>query len=114
MSSSQKIAWIIRTCRLSRGYSQDYMADKLQMCQSSYANLESGKNVMTVDRLVRIAEVLNLDIHELIDTGLHIPAPDAHEHSPIVLPDVKVVYDQLVLELRSEILFLRTMLKEKS
>ena len=113
MSSSQKIAWIIRSCRLSRGYSQEYMAEMLQICQSSYANLESGKSVITIDRLIRIAEVLNLDIHELIDTGLHIPAPDAHEHSPIVLPDVKVVYDQLVLELRSEILFLRNILKEK-
>ncbi len=114
MSSSQKIAWIIRTCRISRGYSQDYMAEMLQMCQSSYANLESGKSVLTIDRLLLIAKVLNVDIHELIDTGLHLPAPEAQAKSTVVLPDTKIVYDQLITELRNEISFLRTMLKDKS
>ncbi len=115
MSSSQKIAWIIRTCRTSRGYSQDYMADKLQMCQSSYANLESGKSMLSIDRLLQIAEILRIDIHELIDTSLHIPLPEEDQRkSTLVLPDTKVVYEQLVSELRNEISFLRKMLKEKS
>ncbi len=114
MSSSQKIAWIIRTCRLSRGYSQDYMAEMLQMCQSSYANLESGKSLLTIDRLLHIAQVLNIDVHELIDTSINIPTPDAQSKSTVVLPDTKIVYEQLVSELKNEITFLRKMLMEKS
>jgi DNA-binding XRE family transcriptional regulator len=43
MHASDKPRLHIRAIRESRGYTQEYMAEMLDICQSTYANLESGR-----------------------------------------------------------------------
>ncbi len=119
MSNSQKIGLLIRACRESKGISQDYMADMLDIAQSAYANLESGKTTMSVDRLMRISEILQLDIHQIIEQSMQVRIyPDRnavqhHDSIGILYPDTKEAYDLLILELRSEIEFLKTLVKKE-
>ena len=119
MSNSHQIGFLIRSCREARGISQDYMADMLNIAQSAYAYLESGKTTLSIDRLIKITEILDLDIHHVIDKSLQIRIP-AYRHesqkmnSPLLLfPETKEAYDQLILELRGEIEFLRGLLKKE-
>nr|MBP6680984.1 helix-turn-helix transcriptional regulator [Saprospiraceae bacterium] len=67
MRYSDKIGKDIRSVREAKGYSQEYMAEMLDMVQSSYANLESGKSSMSVDRLLHICDILHMDVHGLLD-----------------------------------------------
>jgi transcriptional regulator with XRE-family HTH domain len=59
----------IRKFRELRGYSQDYMAHKLEISQGSYAKIENGSTNITVDRLQKIAEILEIDIINLLNNS---------------------------------------------
>lgn len=113
MPATKKIAWIIRSCRESRGYSQDYMAEMLDISQSTYANIESGKTSLSIDRLCRITDILGLDIHEVIDTGLVCDEKGLKQKNALIFPATKEVYDQLIMELRSEVDFLKELIRHQ-
>lgn len=40
----------------SKDFSQEYVANKLDMHQRTYSNLESGKTKLTIDRIKQLAE----------------------------------------------------------
>ncbi|HBR12472.1 MAG TPA: transcriptional regulator [Chryseobacterium sp.] len=62
-----KIGFNIRKIRESKGFSQDYMANVLDISQASYARLENEDTKVTVDRLYKIAEVLDTNIIDFFD-----------------------------------------------
>ena len=47
---------IMRILRESRDYSQEYVANILNINQKTYSNLESGKTKLTLDRVQQLAE----------------------------------------------------------
>jgi transcriptional regulator with XRE-family HTH domain len=57
----------IRCKRLEKNYSQKYLATKLNISQSYYAKIENGNTKLTVEGLLEIAEILNLNILELFN-----------------------------------------------
>ena len=109
---THQIAWIIRSCRQKRGFSQDYMADLLHITQSSYNNLESGKSSITIERLMHISEILDLDIREMITTGFQLKE-ESSTPTTLLLPATKEAYDKLIIEMQGEIQFLRNLIKSK-
>lgn len=56
----------IRMIRESRGYSQEYVAGKLQLDQSSYSRLESNQTKLDVDTLTKLADILGVPAAELL------------------------------------------------
>ena len=54
----------IRQARLRQKFSQQYMADRLNMTQGYYNKLENGKKKLTLDVIIQIAVILNLEITE--------------------------------------------------
>ena len=107
----------IRAYREAKGYTQEYMAEMLNICQSTYANLESGKTTLSITRLLHIADILETDFTDLLEfrkkPRQHISArgnssangtQDLHQ-------ETKGVYDQLIQEMRSEIAFLRSLIR---
>ena len=58
----------IRKIRELKGYSQEYMAMELGISQPSYARIENGMTVPKIDRLQRIANILNVELSVLFDT----------------------------------------------
>jgi transcriptional regulator with XRE-family HTH domain len=53
MVKAQKIMRILRE---SRDYSQEYVANVLNINQKTYSNLESGKTKMTLERIQQLAD----------------------------------------------------------
>ena len=51
----------IRKIREMKGYSQEYMASRLNMSQNNYSRIELDQNKINLDRLHEIAEVLEVD-----------------------------------------------------
>jgi transcriptional regulator with XRE-family HTH domain len=119
MRYSDKIGKDIRSVREAKGYSQEYMAEMLDMVQSSYANLESGKSAMSVDRLLHICDILHMDVHGLLDR-VGTNAMQGHQLSvymekihTTVQPEVIQLYIELIAEMKSEIEFLRGLVSRK-
>lgn len=113
MHLAHKIAGMIRSCREARGYSQEYMAEMLGINQSSYAHIESGKTALSLDRLDKISTILNVDIHDLIESGLEDEETSVEMNPGTISSGTRKVYDQLIHELKSEIDFLRSLVKER-
>lgn len=66
MVSTQIIAENIKAARLYRNYSQDYLAYKLKISQNAYSKVECGYTQLTIERLNKIAKVLEVDPVSLI------------------------------------------------
>lgn len=69
----------IRIVREMKGISQEVMASELNMSCSGYAKIERGVTKLQFDKLQKIAQVLNIDVIELINLsnqGLIIMAND--------------------------------------
>jgi transcriptional regulator with XRE-family HTH domain len=117
MHYANTIGQQIRLLREAKGYSQEYMADMLNVSQSTYACLESGKTALRVDRLFQILELLDTDIATLLSkkqSDAHSSAKEssATEARGISVPELKIVYDRLFQEMRDEILFLRSLVRK--
>lgn len=55
----KNLGYNIRKMRELRGYDQKYMADGLGIDPTSYGHVESGKTKLSVDRLKKIADLLD-------------------------------------------------------
>lgn len=55
----------IRKHRVKKGYSQEYLAYKIGISQSLFAKIENGMTKLTIDRIVKIAETLNVKIETI-------------------------------------------------
>ncbi|MFN3341968.1 MAG: helix-turn-helix domain-containing protein [Flavobacteriales bacterium] len=57
----------IRSLREARNISQDQIAERLGISPRSYARLESNDVDLTVERLIRIAEIMDIKPIEILD-----------------------------------------------
>lgn len=73
MYNIQTVGTNIRNARLYRNYSQDYLAYKLKISQNAYSKVECGYTKITLERLIIIAEVLEVGLNKLIGIA-NIPA----------------------------------------
>lgn len=63
-----KLGFNIRKTREAKGFSQEYMANVLNISQASYGRLENEDTKITVERLYKIAEILESDIVDFFDS----------------------------------------------
>ena len=56
----------IRALRRSKDYSQNYMCTQLQTSQRAYSQIENGHTNLTFETAIRIAEILEVGIEELV------------------------------------------------
>lgn len=56
----------IRTIREIRNWSQEDMAEKMNMSKNGYAKIERGETKLNLHKLDQIANIFNIDVLELI------------------------------------------------
>jgi transcriptional regulator with XRE-family HTH domain len=79
----------IRRLREKRNYSQEYVAQMLQVSQSTYSKIEMGRVRIDIDRLMKLASLLDVSPESLLDSkGLENK------------PDLKVFNIQLDTQLK--------------
>ncbi|RKZ59749.1 MAG: XRE family transcriptional regulator [Candidatus Parabeggiatoa sp. nov. 3] len=59
----------IRSCRREKGWSQEDMAEKLDLSVNGYANIERGETDVQLSRLEKIAETFGIELLELFNWG---------------------------------------------
>jgi transcriptional regulator with XRE-family HTH domain len=67
-SKAKAIVSNIRKIREFRNYTQDYLAAKLYISQNAYSKIELGHSSITLARLLNIAEILEVNIVDLISS----------------------------------------------
>jgi len=56
----------IRIQRVIKGYSQEYMASRLNISQNAYSKLEREETELSVRRIYEIAEILEVSVYQLL------------------------------------------------
>jgi transcriptional regulator with XRE-family HTH domain len=59
----------VKFMRQLKGYSQEDIAEKLGMSVKGYSDIERGKTNLQMNRLEEIAQILEIDIFELLSFG---------------------------------------------
>lgn len=64
----------IRNYRLLRGLSQQNMADELNLTLAGYSKIERGETELTINRLMRIAAILDFNITDVLSEDKSVMA----------------------------------------
>jgi transcriptional regulator with XRE-family HTH domain len=109
----------IRRFREMRGYSQDYMANMLGLTQSAYGKIEKQAVKLTIDRLQQIAEILEIDLANLINAknqnifnlynNQYANGYIENQHI-----EMKEVYEKLIAAKDEQIEFLKSLLDKRT
>ncbi len=113
-----KITERIKRMRLNRDFSQDYVATKLGISQRAYSKLENGELKIDIEKLQRIAQILEVDAAEIISNEDN--QTNNFSNNKITNAVVNHFADEqdkfkkeIVNTLREEILSLKNYIKEK-
>jgi transcriptional regulator with XRE-family HTH domain len=66
----EKVITNIKTIRETKNYSEEYMADKMGISQSTYNRKENGDGDFTLTELIKMADVLEVSVSKIIDMDL--------------------------------------------
>jgi transcriptional regulator with XRE-family HTH domain len=112
----------IRKSREKKGFSQEYIAEKLGINQSTYGKLERDISNITLDRLYKIADVLEEDITTLLDIGkkniFHNQTNQGNGYVETInndyrtmVEELKLVYEKMLVAKDDQIELLKSLLK---
>ncbi len=65
--SIKRLGTKIRKYRELKDYSQEYMAQKLNINQSQYSRIEKNASDISIEKALKICETLEISISELLD-----------------------------------------------
>lgn len=110
-----KIGDKLRKLRVNKGYSQECMAETLQISQKTYSNMENDKSSISIENLKKIAEEFNVDLLELLSDGKVIvqynTANDSSTFNGVVNNNLS---EELIIQLKERIEDLKIIIGEKS
>lgn len=56
----------IKAIRAKRGFTQEFVAEKLNCDYTTYGKIENGKTSLSVEKLIKLSEIFNIDITEIL------------------------------------------------
>ncbi len=68
MEAIRKVGERIKHIREERNFSQQFLATKLNISQKAYSKIETGETRLSVDNLLKIAEVLETSLNNILET----------------------------------------------
>lgn len=75
----------LKAIRQCKGWTQEEIAEKLDWAVNSYAKIERGEADIKFDKLRKLAKILGMDVHELVDaeerTVLNFAENQRHSHN---------------------------------
>jgi transcriptional regulator with XRE-family HTH domain len=107
----------IRLLRESKGFSQEYIANKMGVSQQAYSNMEKKPETMTLARIRDLAKVLDVNMmvllneeSVLIQQNFNQQGGNAATHLEVhqQMDQTLKVYEDLIQVLKDEINFLRS------
>lgn len=119
MLLSKKLGQNIRKIRELRNFTQQYMAENLQMTQGNYARLENEEIQMTEARLEKIASVLGCDAATIVEFTPEIFFSQKYrpeKQEPVIQlqisPELKRLYEDRIKSLEDTVAKLKSELAQ--
>lgn len=107
----------IKDIRKQKGFSHEYMAHHLNMSQPAYSKIEKNETVLSVDRLFKIAEILETPVNDILEINTNNIYNQTNNDNAIGHQEVahlhqenKEITQKLIETQQSEIQFLRELL----
>jgi transcriptional regulator with XRE-family HTH domain len=79
----EKIINNIKTIRESKNFTEDYIADKMGISQSTYNRKENGLTDFSLTELIKLGDVLEVSVSKFIDMDLAKVITQYNNHEPI-------------------------------
>lgn len=73
----------IKQIRIEKGISHEAMAYNLGISQTAYTKIEKNETKLTVDRLFKIAEILEVKVEDLLNTETKKYIQDIHDNETV-------------------------------
>ncbi len=116
----EKIINKIKEIRKDKGYSHEYMAHLLEISQVAYSKIEKNETKLTVERLYKIAEILETKIEDVLDIKADkVYKQDlkdnsiGHQEIQNMYQYNKEVYEKLITSKDEQIELLKSLLDKK-
>jgi len=111
----------IKKIRELKNYSQEFVAEKLQLSTRGYSKVESGETKLTIQRLLEISKILELPINKILEFESKSILQNNNQFEDIETrnqpsrTEIELItqYKESVAHLKSEILFLRAQLSSQ-
>ena len=113
----------IRTIRKHKGISHEAMAMNLGISQTAYTKIEQRETKLTVERLQKIAEILDVKLGELLELEPQSFHQEIHNNNSVtaishqkvetLYQENKEVYEKLIASKDEQIALLKQMLEMK-
>lgn len=110
----------IKEFRTEKGYSHEYMAHQLNMSQPAYSKIEKNETSLSVDKLYKIAEILETPVEKFLEIPVKNYKQDIHNNENVTAvahqevenlhQNNKELQEKLILTLETEIVFLKELL----
>jgi transcriptional regulator with XRE-family HTH domain len=113
----------IRELRKTKGLSHENMSNELDISPSAYNKLERGETTLSLERLLKISEILEINIGDILDI---VPTNQfnqinresstgylQHQEIQNMYQDNKGVYEKLISSKDEQITFLKELLSKK-
>jgi|SRR5690554_618007 len=71
----------IKNIRELKGLSQESMSRELNLSQKTYSNIENSKNNISYERIIKIAEVLEVTANIILELNTEVILNDSHSSS---------------------------------
>lgn len=100
----------IKLLRESNNYTQQYVADELDISQNAYSLIEKGLTKLTIDRLEQIAMFYKIDIADFFtsesigfESGMLENKKSHNNLPPVITPMEKILYEKTIQHLESNL-----------
>ena len=104
----------IRKIREERGIKQENIADEMGITQSSYGRLEKNDNRLTVTKLIKISEILNVSVSLLFgEKATNVIHENKGDNAQANIGTLVQQDKEHIESLKEEIKFLRKMIEDK-
>jgi transcriptional regulator with XRE-family HTH domain len=109
----------IKRLREFKNYTQEYVAEQLQISQTAYSKIERDETDVSFSKLNKIAKILGVNVNDIINTNdeklwLSITYGQNFDNSnngivikQSISKNEKDLYEKLIEEMREEISFLK-------
>ncbi|MBR3840307.1 MAG: helix-turn-helix transcriptional regulator [Erysipelotrichales bacterium] len=84
----------LKTQRIANGFSQEQLATRLNVVRQTISKWEKGVSVPDAEQLVRIADVLGVQVHELL--GKEIPVSNEKSELEIIALELSKLNELIV------------------
>lgn len=114
----KKVLKMIRDVRKNKGLTHENMAYELNMSPSAYNKLERSETTLSLERLLKIKDILDLPLSDLFELKTYYTFNQDLKDNAIgnvqnLYQENKEINEKLIQTLQEEIVFLRELFKEK-